>query len=142
MVSYEAAKRSGLKPRLPAKARKSIYENGRDKCPSWGCKLKVEDSQTKLITCEYCGASSCWTMRKSSILQITIYQTTPSAKTRNGAKIAWCRLACAGVLLAALSYPPVRFFLRAADCSPSIPPPARIRGKEGEAGEVRRGNGS
>ena len=26
------------------------------KCPSCGGKLKVEDSQTKLIICEYCGS--------------------------------------------------------------------------------------
>ena len=65
----------------------------------------MEDSQTKLITCEYCVEPvPCWTMRKSSILQITIYTRQPlPAKTREtGPKIALgAGLACAGVLLAA-----------------------------------------
>ncbi len=74
------------------------------KCPSCGGKLKVEDSQTKLITCEYCGSQFLLDDEKvQHITNYTIYQTTPSGKDQgNGAKIALgAGLACAGVLLAA-----------------------------------------
>ena len=80
------------------------------KCPSCGGKLKVEDSQTKLITCEYCGSQFLLDDEKvQHITNYNIYQTTPSGKDQgNGAKIALgAGLACAGVLLAAFTYPPV-----------------------------------
>ena len=117
------------------------------KCPSCGGKLKVEDSQTKLITCEYCGSQFLLDDEKvQHITNYTIYQTTPSGKDQgNGAKIALgAGLACAGVLLAA-------FILSSGSGSssgprtapPSIPAytrPAGYLGKEGEAGEeVREG---
>ena len=72
--------------------------------PSCGGKLKVEDSQTKLITCEYCGSQFLLDDEKvQHITNYNIYQTTPSGKDQgNGAKIALgAGLACAGVLLAA-----------------------------------------
>lgn len=117
------------------------------KCPSCGGKLKVEDSQTKLITCEYCGSQFLLDDEKvQHITNYNIYQTTPSGKDQgNGAKIALgAGLACAGVLLAA-------FILSSGSGSssgprtapPSIPAytrPAGYLGKEGEAGEeVREG---
>ena len=117
------------------------------KCPSCGGKLKVEDSQTKLITCEYCGSQFLLDDEKvQHITNYNIYQTTPSGKDQgNGAKIALgAGLACAGVLLAA-------FILSSGSGSssgpqtapPSIPAytrPAGYVGKEGEAGEeVREG---
>ena len=74
------------------------------KCPSCGGKLKVEDSQTKLITCEYCGSQFLLDDEKvQHITNYNIYQTTPSGKDQgNGVKIALgAGLACAGVLLAA-----------------------------------------
>lgn len=112
------------------------------KCPSCGGKLKVEDSQTKLITCEYCGSQFLLDDEKvQHITNYNIYQTTPSGKDQgNGAKIALgAGLACAGVLLAA-------FILSSGSGSssgprtapPSIPAytrPAGYLGKEGEAGE-------
>ena len=60
------------------------------KCPSCGGKLKVEDSQTKLITCEYCGSQFLLDDEKvQHITNYNIYQTTPSGKDQgNGAKIA------------------------------------------------------
>lgn len=117
------------------------------KCPSCGGKLKVEDSQTKLITCEYCGSQFLLDDEKvQHITNYNIYQTTPSGKDQgNGAKIALgAGLACAGVLLAA-------FILSSGSGSssgprtapPSIPAytrPAGYVGKEGEAEEeVREG---
>ena len=117
------------------------------KCPSCGGKLKVEDSQTKLITCEYCGSQFLLDDEKvQHITNYNIYQTTPSGKDPgNGAKIALgAGLACAGVLLAA-------FILSSGSGSssgpqtapPSIPAytrPAGYVGKEGEAEEeVREG---
>jgi len=117
------------------------------KCPSCGGKLKVEDSQTKLITCEYCGSQFLLDDEKvQHITNYNIYQTTPSGKDQgNGAKIALgAGLACAGVLLAA-------FILSSGSGSssgpqtapPSIPAytrPAGYVGEEGEAGEeVREG---
>lgn len=117
------------------------------KCPSCGGKLKVEDSQTKLITCEYCGSQFLLDDEKvQHITNYNIYQTTPSGKDQgNGAKIAFgAGLACAGVLLAA-------FILSSGSGSssgprtapPSIPAytrPAGYVGKEGEAEEeVREG---
>ena len=117
------------------------------KCPSCGGKLKVEDSQTKLITCEYCGSQFLLDDEKvQHITNYNIYQTTTSGKDQgNGAKIALgAGLACAGVLLAA-------FILSSGSGSssgprtapPSIPAytrPAGYLGKEGEAGEeVREG---
>ena len=115
------------------------------KCPSCGGKLKVEDSQTKLITCEYCGSQFLLDDEKvQHITNYNIYQTTPSGKDQgNGAKIALgAGLACAGVLLAA-------FILSSGSGSssgprtapPSIPAytrPAGYLGKEGEAGEEVR----
>ena len=112
------------------------------KCPSCGGKLKVEDSQTKLITCEYCGSQFLLDDEKvQHITNYNIYQTTPSGKDQgNGAKIALgAGLACAGVLLAA-------FILSSGSGSssgprtapPSIPAytrPAGYVGKEGEAEE-------
>lgn len=117
------------------------------KCPSCGGKLKVEDSQTKLITCEYCGSQFLLDDEKvQHITNYNIYQTTPSGKDQgNGAKIALgAGLACSGVLLAA-------FILSSGSGSssgprtapPSIPAytrPAGYVGKEGEAEEeVREG---
>lgn len=117
------------------------------KCPSCGGKLKVEDSQTKLITCEYCGSQFLLDDEKvQHITNYNIYQTTPSGKDQgNGVKIALgAGLACAGVLLAA-------FILSSGSGSssgprtapPSIPAytrPAGYVGKEGEAEEeVREG---
>ena len=116
------------------------------KCPSCGGKLKVEDSQTKLITCEYCGSQFLLDDEKvQHITNYNIYQTTPSGKDQgNGAKIALgAGLACAGVLLAA-------FILSSGSGSssgprtapPSIPAytrPAGYVGKEGEAEEEVRG---
>lgn len=117
------------------------------KCPSCGGKLKVEDSQTKLITCEYCGSQFLLDDEKvQHITNYNIYQTTPSGKDQgNGVKIALgAGLACAGVLLAA-------FILSSGSGSssgprtapPSIPVytrPAGYVGKEGEAEEeVREG---
>ncbi len=127
-------------------------KNGRDKnaLPAGG-KLKVEDSQTKLITCEYCGSQFLLDDEKvQHITNYNIYQTTPSGKDQgNGAKIALgAGLACAGVLLAA-------FILSSGSGSssgprtapPSIPrlhPPGRILGgRKGKQGRSPgRGNGS
>ena len=107
----------------------------------------MEDSQTKLITCEYCGSQFLLDDEKvQHITNYNIYQTTPSGKDQgNGAKIALgAGLACAGVLLAA-------FILSSGSGSssgprtapPSIPAytrPAGYVGKEGEAEEeVREG---
>ncbi len=121
------------------------------KCPSCGGKLKVEDSQTKLITCEYCGSQFLLDDEKvQHITNYNIYQTTPSGKDQgNGAKIALgAGLACAGVLLAA-------FILSSGSGSssgprtapPSIPAytrPAGYLGKEGgsRGGSPGGGNGS
>ena len=73
------------------------------KCPSCGGKLKVEDSQTKLIACEYCGSQFLLDDEKvQHITNYNIYQAAPSGKSReNGAKIALgAGVACVGTLLA------------------------------------------
>lgn len=56
------------------------------KCPSCGGKLKVEDSQTKLITCEFCGSQFLLDDEKDqNITNYNIYQTTPAGKGQNSA---------------------------------------------------------
>ena len=115
--------------------------------PSCGGKLKVEDSQTKLITCEYCGSQFLLDDEKvQHITNYNIYQTTPSGKDQgNGAKIALgAGLACAGVLLAAFILssgfrfvPPGRGPLRRQF---PLHPPGRILGEgRGSREEVREG---
>ncbi|MCD7990963.1 MAG: leucine-rich repeat domain-containing protein [Clostridia bacterium] len=109
------------------------------KCPSCGGKLKVEDSQTKLITCEYCGSQFLLDDEKvQHITNYNIYQTTPSGKSReSGAKIALgAGVACVGTLLAI-------FILSASSGSssktrtapPSFPAYSRAAGYVGESGE-------
>lgn len=60
------------------------------KCPSCGGKLKVEDSQIKLITCEYCGNQFLLDDEKDqNITNYNIYHTTPSGSGQgNGARLA------------------------------------------------------
>ena len=73
------------------------------KCPSCGGKLKVEDSQTKLITCEFCKSQFLLDDEKvQNITNYNIYQTAPSGKGQgNGAKTALAAgVACVGALLA------------------------------------------
>ena len=115
------------------------------KCPSCGGKLKVEDSQTKLITCEYCGSQFLLDDEKvQHITNYNIYQTTPSGKDQgNGAKIALgAGLACAGVLLAAFilssgsGSPPGRGLLRR-----QFPPTPARPDTWGRKGKQRRKSG-
>ena len=117
-------------------------KNGRDKMPFLRGKLKVEDSQTKLITCEYCGSQFPLDDEKvQHITNYTIYQTTPSGKDQgNGAKIApWCWLWPARAFCWLLyPVPLVPVLPRAADRSAVNsrlhPPGPDTLGKEGEAG--------
>lgn len=71
------------------------------KCPSCGGKLKVEDSEAKLITCEFCGTQFLLDDEKvQNITNYNIYQATPSKKeTGNGTRIAVVTGAvCVGLL--------------------------------------------
>lgn len=109
------------------------------KCPSCGGKLKVEDSQTKLITCEYCGSQFLLDDEKvQHITNYNIYQTAPSGKGReNGAKIALAAgVACAGALLAVfVLFSGSGSSSRPRTAPPSIPAYSRPAGYLGEAGK-------
>lgn len=126
------------------------------KCPSCGGKLKVEDSQTKLITCEFCGSQFLLDDEKvQNITNYNIYQTTPPRKELSGGRAA----AMAGVgiiamVLLALAVSSASDTSTRATPAPAVPAygygarePGRgadgITGADGAdgAGDVREGEG-